>query len=80
MTLYGIIREMLARGDLTTRPSNHVQMGAGETLIYRGAPVRIFTEVHSLRGLVPHEKAVDFERTTDVLLDADYNLITSAPS
>jgi hypothetical protein len=55
-------------------------MGAGETLIYRGAPVRIFTEVNTLRGLVPQGKAVDFERTTDVMLDADCNLITSAPS
>lgn len=80
MTLYGIIREMLASGDLTTRPSNHSQMGVGETLLYRNVPVRIFTEVNSLRGLVPPDKAVDFERTTDVMLDGDYNLITSAPS
>lgn len=80
MTLYGIIREMLSRGDLTTRPSHHVQMGSGETLVYRDAPVRIFTEVYSLRGLVPPEKVVEFERPTDVLLDADYNLVTSAPS
>jgi hypothetical protein len=80
MTLYGVIREMLARGDLTTRPSTHAQMGAGETLVYRNAPVRIFTEVHSLRGLVPPEKALEFERLTDVMLDTDYNLITSAPS
>lgn len=38
MTLYGIIREMLARGDLTTRPSNHVQMGAGKPLFIAALP------------------------------------------
>jgi hypothetical protein len=76
MTLYGIIRELLQRGELTTRPSYHAQMGVGETLIYRDNPVRIFTEVNTLRGLVPPDKVVDFEYLTDVLLDSDYNMIT----
>jgi hypothetical protein len=80
MTLYGIIREMLGRGDLTTQPTYHAQMGSGETLVYNGQPVRIFTEVSTLRGLVPPEKAVDFDRLTDALLDHDFNLITHTAS
>ena len=80
MTLYGIIREMLARGELTTAPTYHAQMGSGEALVYNGQPVRVFTEVNTLRGLVPPEKAVDFDRLTDVLCDHDFNVITHALS
>jgi len=80
MTLYGIIRELIAAGELTTRPSYHSQMGGGETLIYRGSPVRVVTEVFSLRGIVPPDKSLEFDRLTDVLLDSDNNVITSAAS
>ena len=80
MTLYSVIREMLGRGQLTTRPSYHAQMGAGETLLYNGEPVRIFTEVTSLSGLVPSDKVLHFDRLTDVMLDNSFNVITQAQS
>lgn len=80
MTLYGIIREMLVRGDLTTAPTYHAQMGSGEALLYKGQPVRVFAEVNTLRGLVPPDKVVDFDRLTDALLDHEFNVITHAPS
>lgn len=80
MTLYGIIREMLGRGDLTTVPTYHAQMGSGEALLYNGQPVHVFTEVNTLRGLVPPDKVVDFDRLTDALLDHNFNLITHSAS
>jgi hypothetical protein len=73
MTLFGIIREMLARGELGTVRTFHPQMGEGERLTYLGEPVTILTGTHQAAGVV-------FRDPHDVMLTASGQLITAAYS
>ena len=71
MTLFGIIKDMLARGELTVARTFHPQMGEGERFLLDEKPVTIHTVVYQAGGMT-------FREPHDVLMDSTGKVVTFA--
>jgi len=73
MTLFGIIREMLARGEIQVARTFHPQMGEGERFVIDGQPTVIQTVCFSAGSMT-------FREPHDVLLDHTGKVVAFAKS